>query len=166
MQTRVAKLEAKEVLNEKEAKRLATYRNRLAAHITEFNEAKAAHDVKALKAKQKEAALEVKEHVLNTAEDQLDKRETTMDRRDDELQLREADVTRREGVLDRLTDDIGRMISDIAERLGVGDSLRPIRCGKPFRTAAVQYCVTHHSGAPFSVGPCVRPLLAGPAHCL
>ena len=85
---------------------------------------------------------------------------------DDELQLREADVTRREGVLDRLTDDIGRMISDIAERLGVGDSLRPIRCGKPFRTAAVQYCVTHHSGAPFSVGPCVRPLLAGPAHCL
>ena len=103
-----------------------TYRNRLAARITEYNEAKAALDVKAQKAKQKEAALEVKEHVLNTAEDQLDERETTMDRRDDELQLREADVTRREGVLDRLTDDIGRMISDIAERLGVGNSLRAI----------------------------------------
>ena len=127
MQTRVAKLEAKEVLNEKEAKRLATYRNRLAARITKYNEAKAALDVKAQKAKQKEAALEVREHVLNTAEDQLNERETTMDRRDDELKLREADVTRRESVLDRLTDDIGRMISDIAERLGVGNSLRAIR---------------------------------------
>ena len=67
--------------------------------------------MKALKAKQKEAALEVKEHVLNTAEDQLDKRETTMDRRDDELQLREADVTRRRRSFWTVCHDIGRMIS-------------------------------------------------------
>jgi hypothetical protein len=127
MQARVAKLEAKEALNEKEAKRLATYRNRLAIRVKEYNEAKAALDAKAEKTTQQEAALEIKEHVLNAAEDQLDERETTMDRRDDELQLREKDVTQRERVLDRLADDIGKMISDIADRLGVGNSLRAIR---------------------------------------
>ncbi|MBI1492449.1 plasmid recombination protein [Halocynthiibacter styelae] len=126
MQARVAKLEAKEALNEKEAKRLATYRNRLAVRVKEYSEAKSALDAKTQRAKQQEAALEIKEHVLNTAEDQLDEREITMERRDDELQIREGDITRRESILDRLTDDIGKMVNDIADRLGVGNSLRAI----------------------------------------
>lgn len=127
MQARVAKLEAKEALNEKETKRLTTYRNRLAARVKEYNEAKAALDAKAQKAKQQEAALKIKEHVLNTAKDQLDEREITMDHRDDELRLREEDIARRETILDRITDEISKMVNDIADRLGVGNSLRAIR---------------------------------------
>lgn len=127
MQARVAKLEAKEALNEKETKRLETYRNRLAARVKEYNEAKTILDAKAHKAAQQEAALEIKEQALNTAEDHLDEREIAMDLRDDELQLREEDVTRRETILDRITDDVGKMIGEIANRLGVGHSLRAIR---------------------------------------
>lgn len=127
MQARVAKLEAKEALNEKETKRLATYRNRLAARLMEYNEAKTALDAKTQKTKQQEAALGIKERVLNTTEDQLDERETSLDHRNNELQLREEDVTRRETILDRITDDISKMVSDIADRLGVGNSLRAIR---------------------------------------
>ncbi|MDE1132192.1 MAG: plasmid recombination protein [Ascidiaceihabitans sp.] len=127
MQARVSKLEAKEVLNEKEAKRLTTYRNRLAARVKEYNEAKAALEAKEYKARQQDAALRIKERVLDIAEDQLDGREDNQDRRDGELQLREEEVTRRETILDKITDDISKMISDIADRLGVGKSLRAIR---------------------------------------
>ena len=126
MQARVAKLAAKEALNEKETKRLATYRNRLAERVKQYNEAKAALDAKAQKTAQLETALEIKELVLSAAEDQLDEREITMKRRADELQLREEDVTRRETVLDRLTEDISKMVSKIADHLGVGNSLRAI----------------------------------------
>ena len=77
-------------------------------------------DAKAHYVDNNDAALKIKERVLNTAEDQLDLREDAIDHR-------ETDVSRREGMMDRLTDDISALISDIADRLGVGKFLRAIR---------------------------------------
>ncbi|CUH81931.1 hypothetical protein TRM7557_03660 [Tritonibacter multivorans] len=127
MQARVAKLEAKEELNVKETKRLATYRNRLAARVKDYNEAKAALDAKAQKTAQHEAVLEVKEQALKSAVDQLEEQAGRLSRRGEELHQREQDVSRRERILDRLAEDIGKMVSEIAERLGVANSLRAIR---------------------------------------
>ena len=127
MRKRVAKLVEKETLNAKEAKRLLTYRNRLATRVEEYNVAKDKLDAKARNVDNNDAALKTKERVLNTAEDQLDVREDAIDHRETEVQTREADVSRREGIMDRLTDDISALISDIADRLGVGKSLRAIR---------------------------------------
>jgi hypothetical protein len=75
MRMRVAKLVEKETLNAKEAKRLLTYRNRLAARVEEYNVAKDKLDAKARNVDNYDAALKIKERVLNTAEDQLDLRE-------------------------------------------------------------------------------------------
>ena len=127
MRARVEKLETKEELNAKEAKRLATYRNRLAARLEEYTEAKAVLATKVQATDQREEALSIKKRVLDKAEEQLDERETTIDQRDTELLVREKEVVRREGILDRITDEIGKLISDVADRLGVGKSLRAIR---------------------------------------
>lgn len=55
-----------------EDKRLATHSNRHVARMNKYNGAKAALDAKVLNADQQEAALKIKEHILNTADDQLD----------------------------------------------------------------------------------------------
>ncbi len=69
-------------------------------------------------ADQREAALNIKERVLDTAEDKLDEREITIDHRDNQLLVREEDVVHREGILDRVADKIGKLISNVADRLG------------------------------------------------
>jgi len=127
MQARVAKLEAKETLNEKEAKRLATYRNRLASRVQEYEKARLALAARTREAAQQEVALTIKEKTLNSAEEELDTREETIERQAEDLKQREEDVSRRETVLDRLSAEIHRMLGDIADRLGVGKSLRAIR---------------------------------------
>ena len=126
MQARVKKLEAKEELKEKEAKRLATYRNRLAARVEEYTEAKALLEAKQQTTQQQEDALKIKERVLDIAEEKLDERETSIDQRDVELAVREDDVARREGALVRLTEELGKLVNGVADRLGVGKSLRAI----------------------------------------
>ena len=80
MRMRVAKLVEKETLNAKEAKRLPTYRNRLAARVEEYNVAKDKLDAKARNVDNNDAALKTKERVLNTAEDQFDLREAAIGR--------------------------------------------------------------------------------------
>ncbi|WP_281991994.1 plasmid recombination protein [Sulfitobacter geojensis] len=126
MRARVEKLEAKEELNAKEGKRLATYRNRLAARLEEYTEAKAVLASKVQATDQREEALNIKERVLDKAEEQLDERETIIDQRDTEILVREKDVVRREGILDLLTNELSKLINDVADRLGVGRSLRAI----------------------------------------
>ncbi|MEQ6203283.1 plasmid recombination protein [Sulfitobacter sp. HNIBRBA2951] len=126
MRARVEKLEAKEELNEKEAKRLETYRNRLAVRLKEYTEAKTVLEAKVEATNQREVALNIKERVLDTAEERLDERETTINQRDTELLVREETVVRREGILDRLTNELSKLITDVADRLGAGRSLRAI----------------------------------------
>ena len=106
---------------------MATYRNRLAERLKEYTEAKAVLASMVQATDQREEALNIKEHLLDKAEEQMDERETTIDHPDTQLLVREEDVVRREGILDRLTDEIGKLISDVADRLGVGKSLRAIR---------------------------------------
>ncbi|MFQ1702674.1 plasmid recombination protein [Loktanella agnita] len=127
MQARVVKLEEKETLNAKEAKRLMTYRKRLAARVEEYEDARLALDARTREATQQEVALAIKEKTLKSAEEELDAREDAMDRHAEGLAQREEEVSRRETLLDRLTEEINRMVGDIADRLGVGKSLRAIR---------------------------------------
>jgi uncharacterized protein (DUF3084 family) len=75
---------------------------------------------------QREEALNIKERVLDKAEERLDELETSIDLRDAELAVREDEVARREGVLVRLSEELGKLVNGVADRLGVGNSLRAI----------------------------------------
>ena len=127
MRARVDKLEQKEKLNEAEAKRLTTYQSRLAARIKEYNAAKSALNAKFEQVSQYDAALKVKERVLDQVEEKMDAREEEIDCQEKDLRAREQDVVRRENILDRLVDDIAKLVGEVADKLGVGRSIRAIR---------------------------------------
>lgn len=133
MQARVTKLEVREDLNDKEQKRLDTYRKRLAARVEEYKAAREILLQRDAEASEREAALEQRSEALGIKDRTLDVAERELDQREDELDVREQKIERREVEVDKLArylqsakDAVSEMIGDVADRLGVGASLRAI----------------------------------------
>ena len=133
MQARVTKLELREDLNAKEQKRLDTYRKRLAARVAEYKAAQEVMQQRDADISKREAALDmrsealdIKDRTLDVAERELDQREDNLDAREQQLEHREVEVTKLARYLQDVKEAVSEMIGDVAERLGVGASLRAI----------------------------------------
>ena len=133
MQARVTKLEMREELNAKEQKRLDTYRKRLAARVAEYKAAQEVMQQRDAGISEREAALDMQSEALDhkacaldAAERELDQREDDLDVRDHQLELREIEVTKLTRYLQTAKDAVSEIIGDVADRLGVGASLRAI----------------------------------------
>lgn len=127
MQLRVQKLEEREDLNAKEAKRLQTYRNRLSARVAEYNAARELLEKKSATIEEREAALDVRAQAQDAREQVLDAAERQLDRQEVELDQREAEVRRLSDRLQASLQAVQGMVGDVADRLGVGHTLRAIR---------------------------------------
>jgi hypothetical protein len=127
MQLRVQSLEEREELNAKEEKRLQTYRNRLAARVTEYNSARELLENRTSTIEERELALDVRAQAQDIRERALDAAELEMDREEVALDAREAEVQRLSERLQATLRAVQGMIGDAADRLGVGATLRAIR---------------------------------------